>query len=276
MKRELDLVIISDTHLGTYGCHARELGNYLKSIRPKILVLNGDILDIWQGRLAHFPPEHVRVVRRILKMAADGTRVYYITGNHDDALRRYTDFSAGNIHLRDKLVLQLHGKRYWIFHGDVFDLSIRYSKWLARLGGLSYDWLIRLNRWVNRWRQRMGKPRMSFAERLKYRVKEAVRFVNDFEETAIRLAAEKGYDYVVCGHIHRPVIRKVTRDSHTVTYMNAGDWVENLTALECKGGRWRLFRYDEAEFDGLHPRLRIADEEPAMPSAEVLLRRVVG
>src|SRR6056297_3924575 len=121
MKRELDIVILSDVHLGTYGCHAKELHNYLKSIQPKTLILNGDFIDIWQFRKRYFPKEHLQVIQRILKMSARGTKVYYITGNHDEALRRYSDFSSGNIHLRDKLELQLNGKSYWIFHGDIFD-----------------------------------------------------------------------------------------------------------------------------------------------------------
>ena len=131
MKHEPDIVVISDVHLGTYGCHAKELLQYLKSIKPKTLIINGDFIDIWQFRKRYFPKEHMQVIQRILKMAAKGTKVYYITGNHDDVLRRYSDFSTGNIHLRDKLVLQLKGQRVWIFHGDIFDLSVRYSPFIA-------------------------------------------------------------------------------------------------------------------------------------------------
>ena len=136
MKRELDVVILSDVHLGTYGCHAKELLNYLKSIKPGMLILNGDFIDMWQFRKRYFPKDHIQVIQYILKMASKGVKVYYITGNHDDALRRYSDFSAGNIHLRDKLILQLGGKSYWIFHGDIFDLFIQYSPlfpaWVVR------------------------------------------------------------------------------------------------------------------------------------------------
>ncbi|MCB9341947.1 MAG: UDP-2,3-diacylglucosamine diphosphatase [Lewinellaceae bacterium] len=257
MKREIDIAIISDVHLGTYGCHAKELLNYLKSIKPSMLVLNGDFVDIWQFRKSYFPKEHVQVIQRIMKMAANGTTVYYITGNHDDALRRFSDFSMGNIRLRDKLILQLNGKRHWIFHGDIFDVFIRYSPLLARLGGKGYDWLIRINRFINNLRAKFGKPRMSFAGKVKNSVKEAVKFVSDFEETAIQLATEEGYDYVICGHIHKPQMR----NAGNVIYLNSGDWVENLTALEYAHGAWRIFEYDETEFELVNPKLRVKEEE---------------
>lgn len=285
MKRELDIVIISDVHLGTYGCHARELLNYLKSIKVDTLILNGDFVDMWQFRKRYFPQEHIQVIQRILKMAAKGTKVYYITGNHDDALRRYSDFSSGNIHLRDKLVLKLKGKNYWIFHGDVFDVFIKYSPFIARLGGKGYDWLILLNRFINKMRLAVGLPRMSLAKRVKYRVKEAVKFISDFEDTAIQLAAEEGYDYVICGHIHRPQMRSVDAKGKKVVYLNSGDWVENLTALEYNWGRWSLYEYDEVDYQHVNPRLQVKEAqdeeegmEPRQSSGQILeeiLRREV-
>lgn len=261
MKREIDIAIISDVHLGTYGCHAKELLQYLKSIQPKILILNGDFIDIWQFRKSYFPKEHLQVIQRVLKMSVQGVKVYYITGNHDDALRRYSDFSAGNIHLRDKLVLHLNDKSYWIFHGDVFDAFIKYSPWIARLGGKGYDLLIRINRFINLLRISLGKPRMSFSKKVKSRVKEAVKFVSDFEETAIQLAGEQGYDFVVCGHIHRPQMRVVNTPQKPVTYLNSGDWVENLTALEYHWGKWTIYEYDEMDYDFVNPRLRVDEPE---------------
>ncbi len=260
MKRELDIVVISDVHLGTYSCHAKELLEYLKNIKVKTLILNGDFIDIWQFKKTYFPKEHMQVIQRILKMAANGTKVYYITGNHDDALRRYSDFSSGNIHLRDKLVLQLRGRKYLFFHGDVFDLFFKYSSLVSKLGGKGYDWLILANRFVNNVRVMMGKPRMSFAKRIKYSMKGAVRFVNEFEETALQMAADQGYDYVVCGHIHRPQMRTLERpDQQRTIYLNSGDWVESLTALEYKWGRWSIYEYDEADYANVHPQLRIEE-----------------
>ena len=272
MKRDLDLVIISDVHLGAYGCHARELLNYLKSIKPNCLILNGDFIDIWQFRKSYFPKEHLQVIQRVMKMAATGTKVYYITGNHDDALRRFSDFSMGNIHLRDKLILQLNGKRHWVFHGDIFDLFIKYSPFVAKMGGEGYDLLIRLNRIINNVRAKLGKPRMSFAAKVKHRVKEAVKFISDFEDTAIRLAAEQGYDYVICGHIHKPQMRR----EGSVAYLNSGDWVENLTALEFHHGVWSIYEYDEAEFDVVNRRLQVREEEEPELSKELVLAQFMA
>lgn len=268
MKREIDIVIISDVHLGTYGCHAKELLNYLKSIKVGTLILNGDFIDMWQFRKRYFPKEHIQVIQRILKMAAKGTKVYYITGNHDDALRRYSDFSSGNIHLRDKLLLQLNGKTYWIFHGDIFDLFIKYSPLISKIGGKGYDWLIMLNRFINKIRMALGKPRMSFAKRVKSSVKEAIKFVSDFENTAIQLAGEQKYDYVVCGHIHRAQMRAQEAQGHQVTYLNSGDWVESLTALEYKWGRWSIYEYDETDYTFVNPKLRVKEAEQAAEKEE--------
>jgi UDP-2,3-diacylglucosamine pyrophosphatase LpxH len=257
MKRELDLVILSDVHLGTYGCHAKELNNYLKSIKVGTLILNGDFIDMWQFRKRYFPKEHLQVIQRILKMSAKGTKVYYITGNHDDALRRYSDFSSGNIHLRDKLEIQLNGKSYWIFHGDIFDVFIKYSPFIAKLGGFSYDWLIYINRLVNKVRGVFGYARMSFTKKLKDSVKRAVSFIHDFENHAIRLGIDKGYDYVVCGHIHKPQIREAKNEKGSIIYLNSGDWIENLTALEYKWGTWSLYEYNEADFQVVNSKLRV-------------------
>jgi len=148
-KRKVDLVVISDVHLGTYGCHAKELLAYLSSIKPKTLILNGDIIDIWQFRKSYFPATHLNVIKKIISMSSNGTRVYYITGNHDEFLRKFTDLNLGNISLVDKLVLELNKKKAWIFHGDVFDASITHAKWLAKLGGWGYDLLILINRFIN-------------------------------------------------------------------------------------------------------------------------------
>lgn len=270
MKRELDIVVLSDIHLGTYGCHARELNNYLKSIQPRTLVLNGDIFDIWYFKKHYFPKEHLEVVRRILKMAVNGTKVYYLTGNHDDLLRKFGELSFGLIHLRNKLVFQIDGRTHWVFHGDVFDASIQRARWLAKLGGEGYDLLIRINRAINGLRRMFGFAPVSFAARVKKGVKGAVKYISDFEDTAIELAAEKGYDCVMCGHIHRPQMRDVVaKNGQTVTYLNSGDWVEHLTALEFSNGAWSLYKYDETEFDVLNPRLQVNAREPKV----ITLRR---
>ena len=247
-KRKLDIAVLSDLHLGTYGCHAKEVLQYLKSIKPDILILNGDIVDAWQFKKRYFPPEHTQILQLILKKAAKGMTVYYITGNHDDVLRRFSDFSMGNLHLIDKLVLNLKGKKYCFFHGDVFDASVKISPFIAKLGGKGYDSLIWLNRTINRVRVKFGMTKMSFSKKVKASVKKAVKYIGDFEDTAIDLAIDQGYDYVVCGHIHQAQLRHVRTKNGAVTYMNSGDWVESLTALELVNDKWSVFQYDSEDF----------------------------
>ncbi|MBX2814887.1 MAG: UDP-2,3-diacylglucosamine diphosphatase [Saprospiraceae bacterium] len=239
--RNPKIVILSDLHLGTYGSHAAELVSYLSEVNPEILILNGDIIDIWQFKKKYFPPEHFKVLQCILNKILSGTCVYYLTGNHDDMLRRFGNISLGNFHLREKLTLMLNNKKYWIFHGDVFDSSIKHARWIAKLGGKAYDHLIRLNRLVNSIRSRFDLPPVSISKRIKSNVKEAVKFIGDFEETALDLAIKNGYDYVICGHIHTPTIRTHYDGQHAITYMNSGDWVENLTSLEFENDEWTLY-----------------------------------
>ncbi|MCS6918000.1 MAG: UDP-2,3-diacylglucosamine diphosphatase [Chitinophagales bacterium] len=242
-RRKLKAAVLSDLHLGSVGCHARELVHYLASIEPELLVLNGDIIDVWAFNKRYWPATHTQVLQQILQLMSRGTTVYYLTGNHDDVLRRYSDATLGCLHLADKLVLELDGKKYWFFHGDVFDLTMRNSRWLARLGSIGYDALILLNRSVNRLLQQLGQERISLSKRIKNGVKRAVAYISEFEKTAIALALDQGYDYVVCGHIHQPEIKVIQTGRRTVVYLNSGDWVENLTALEYANGSWQLYTY---------------------------------
>ena len=243
IKRKLDIVVISDVHLGTYGCEAKKLLTYLNSIEPKHIVLNGDIIDIWQFKKRFFPKSHMKVIKKLMSLSADGVRVTYITGNHDELLRKFTDSQIGNIAIVNKLLLEIDSKKMWFFHGDVFDISIQKANWIAKRGGWGYDLLIVLNRWVNWILEKRGKERYSFSQKIKNNVKGAVKYINDFEKTASDLAIEKEYDYVVCGHIHQPTIEVKTNSKGSTTYMNSGDWVENFTALEYSLKRWILYKY---------------------------------
>ena len=245
MKRKVDLVVISDIHLGTYGCRAKELLRYLNSIQPKKLVLNGDIIDIWQFKKRYFPQKHLSVLKKIIGFAAKGTEVIYITGNHDEMLRKFTDLHLGKIKLTNKEILHLDGRKTWIFHGDVFDASVQHSKWIARLGGVGYDLLIRFNNAVNWGFSRMGREKYSLSKKIKNSVKKAVKYISDFENTASELAIENGFDFVICGHIHQPQIRKIKTKKGKCVYLNSGDWIENLSALEYHKGKWRIFFYEE-------------------------------
>lgn len=250
-KRNLDVAVISDLHLGTYGCHAKEIINYLQSISPRLLVLNGDIIDGWQFSKRYFPPSHLQVIKEIMNLLANGTRVVYITGNHDEMLRRYSGIQLSNFQLADKLVVEINGKMTWIFHGDVFDNTTKGSaKIIAKLGGFGYDWLILCNRFINWWLKKLGRPKMSFSKKIKNSVKKAVSWIADFEQTAAELAIEKGYDYVICGHIHQPQKKLIKTKNGTVTYLNSGDWIENLTSLEFTNNEWTIYHYDEKEFAG--------------------------
>ncbi|CAH0335414.1 UDP-2,3-diacylglucosamine hydrolase [Flavobacterium sp. CECT 9288] len=248
-KRKVEVVVISDVHLGTFGSHAKELLNYLSSIKPKILILNGDIVDIWQFRKSYFPKSHLKVIQKIISFASKGTKVYYITGNHDEMLRKFSDISLGNFALVDKLILTLDSKKLWVFHGDVFDASVQHSKWIAKLGGLGYDYLILINRFANWCLKKLGKEPYSFSKKIKASVKKAVKHISDFEKTATELAIEKKYDYVICGHIHEPKIIKKETKSGSTLYLNSGDWIENLTSLEYNNKRWKLFHYSEMNFE---------------------------
>ncbi len=244
-KRELELVILSDIHLGTYGCHAEELLRYLKTIKPKKIILNGDIIDMWQFSKRYWPKSHMQVIRHIMGLLAKNTKVIYLTGNHDEMLRKFAGFRLGSFIIDNKIVLKLSGKRAWVFHGDVFDVTMQYSKWLAKLGAIGYDTLILINTMVNWCLLKLGREKISLSKRVKDSVKSAVKFINDFEKTAGDIAIENGYDFVVCGHIHHPEIKRIQTDKGEVMYLNSGDWIENLSCLEYDGTNWRIYRYAE-------------------------------
>lgn len=243
-KRKLDVVVVSDIHLGTFGCRAQELLNYLETIEPRTLILNGDIIDIWQFNKRYFPKSHMKVIKYITSLLTKGTKVYYITGNHDEMLRKFKGFRLGSFEIVNKLVLDLDGKKAWVFHGDVFDVTMQHSKWLAKLGGVGYDMLIILNTFINFISKLLGFGRLSLSKKIKNSVKSAVKFINNFEDTAADIAMDNAYDYVVCGHIHQPQKRIIkNKAGQQVLYLNSGDWIENLTALEYKHQAWSLYEY---------------------------------
>ncbi|HWB27895.1 MAG TPA: UDP-2,3-diacylglucosamine diphosphatase [Chitinophagaceae bacterium] len=275
-RRKIDVVVMSDLHLGTYGCHAKEIVKYLRSIMPQVLVLNGDVIDGWQFSKRYFPVSHMQVIKEIMSLLSKGSRVIYITGNHDEMLRRYSDIQIGNFQLTDKMVMEINGKMTWIFHGDVFDATTKGSaKLLAKLGGHGYDLLILLNSFINWCLKVMGKEKMSFSKKVKNSVKKAVAWIGDFEQTAAELAIEKKYDYVICGHIHQPQKRIIETKNGSVTYLNSGDWIENLTSLEYNNNEWSIYHYDEKQFamapaeemEKKLPELNVVTDEVMMFSA---------
>ncbi|MEO6549782.1 MAG: UDP-2,3-diacylglucosamine diphosphatase [Ferruginibacter sp.] len=258
-KRPLDILVISDVHLGTYGCHAKELLHYLKSIKPKIVVLNGDIIDIWQFSKSYWPKSHMKVVKHLFSWIGKGIKTYYVTGNHDEMLRRFEGLKMGSLRIVNKVLLDLpDSKKAWIFHGDVFDVTMQHSKWLAKLGAVGYDTLILINRFCNFFSERVFKRgKLSLSKKIKNSVKSAVSFINNFEQTSADIGISNQYDYVICGHIHHPEMRVITNEEGSITYLNSGDWVESLSALEYANGVWTIFRFNEAD----HIQMRLDKQE---------------
>ena len=247
-KRKVELLVLSDIHLGTIGCQAKELLKYLKSIKPSKVVLNGDIIDVWQFKKKYWPKSHMKIIKHIIGWISQGVEVHYITGNHDELFRKFVGFKMGSLTVENKVVLNLEGKRVWLFHGDVFDVTMQHSKWLVRSGAIGYDVLIRINGIVNYIRSLFGKEKGSFSKKIKNKVKGAVKFINNFETVVTDIAMENGYDYVACGHIHHPDIKTFSKKGKTTIYLNSGDWIENLSALEYRKGKWSVYKYNESEY----------------------------
>ncbi len=228
-KRKVRTIWISDIHLGTRGCNAELLLDFLRAHECETLYLVGDIVDGWRLRKGWYWPEaHNEVVRRVLKMAHRGTRVVLIAGNHDEMLRPYAGMSFGGVEIAlDAIHTTADGRKLLITHGDAFDVVVLYHKWLAFLGDQAYTLLLQANIVLNRARRRLKLPYWSLSSYLKKRVKNAVAYVGEFEEAVAHAARDRHVDGVVCGHIHCAEIRQID----DITYMNDGDWVESCTAL---------------------------------------------
>jgi UDP-2,3-diacylglucosamine pyrophosphatase LpxH len=220
---------VSDTHLGTRDCKARELLEFLDGHHCEYLYLVGDIIDFWRlKRAPHWPQIHSDVIRTVLSKARAGTLVTFVPGNHDEYLRRFCDTQLGNIMVtREAVHRTADGRLLLVLHGDEFDGITQYHRWLAKLGDFSYDRLLVVNRWFNHARRVLGFGYWSLSAYVKSKVKSAVNFVADFEHALAVEAGRRGLDGIVCGHIHRAEMRSVGR----VLYCNTGDWVESCTAL---------------------------------------------
>lgn len=252
---------ISDTHLGTAGCQAELLLDFLKSTDCETLYLVGDIIDGWQLRKGwYWPPRHNDVVRCVLKKAKHGTRVVYVPGNHDEAFRDYVGLNLGGVELASEaLHVTADGRKLLILHGDEFDGVVLYARWLAFLGDHAYTLLLKLNGALNGIRRRLGLPYWSLSSEIKKRVKNAVQFISSFEHAVAHAAIERGANGVVCGHIHTAEIRNIG----DVTYYNDGDWVESCTALvEHPDGTMEIVEWAQHK--------RAAAEPAASPTATAL------
>lgn len=266
-KRNVDIVVISDVHLGTYGCHAKELLLYLKSIRPKTVIINGDFIDIWQFSKRYWPKSHMKIVKHLINWMSKKVKVIYITGNHDEMLRKFTGLKMGSFTIVNKFILTLpDNKTAWFFHGDVFDVTMQHSKWLAKLGAIGYDTLIIINRFVNFISENIFKRgKLSLSKKIKNSVKSAVKFINNFEQTAADIAISNKYEFVICGHIHQPEIKEIKNNHGSTVYLNSGDWIENLTALEYAEGKWSMYKFNEAEMADL----KISKEDDELTTTQL-------
>jgi len=242
-KIQYKTIFISDTHLGSRGAKADFLAEFLKYNQCEKLYMVGDIIDGWRLKKRMFWPQaHTNVLRRILTLSKRGTDVIYVTGNHDDFLRRYSGLSFGNIELCDEAVYEAEGKRYLIVHGDKYDSVIQTQKWLAFIGDWGYETLVVLNRHFNRIRHKFGMGYWSLSSYVKQKVKKAVSFISAYEDAVVEDCKEQGFDGVICGHIHHPEIR----DINGIHYINCGDWVESCTAIvETMEGELKLLRWVE-------------------------------
>jgi len=251
---------ISDVHLGTAGCNADLLLDFLKSVECETLYLVGDIIDMWRLRKGwYWPPRHNDVVRRILKMAKHGTHVVYVPGNHDEVLRDYVGLAFGDVTIADLAIHETaDGRRLLVLHGDQFDGVVLYAKWLAFLGDNAYELLLRSNTLLNWVRRKFGLPYWSLSAYMKKRVKNAVQFIWRYEEIVAHAAVEAKVDGVVCGHIHSAEIKRFG----DVTYYNDGDWVESCTALvEHSDGHIEIVDWAERKAD--EARAAAAQPKPA-------------
>ena len=267
-KRSVDVVVVSDLHLGTYACRAKEFLAYLKSVSPRLLILNGDIIDGWQFSKHYFPTVHMAVIQEIFQLLSNGTRVIYITGNHDEILRRYSDVHLGNFQLTDKIVIEINGKMTWVFHGDVFDHTTKgQAKLWTKLGSNGYASLLAFNGLINRLMKLAGRKKLSLSKKIMEQFHKRMVNIDAFETMIAELAIEKNYDSVICGHIHQPQKRIIKTDKGAVTYLNSGDWVEHLTALEYRDNDWHIYSYDELTMNSEHI-------QPPKPQPEVMTNEI--
>ncbi len=222
-------VFISDTHLGLRSARTEYLHDFLRHVDCETLYLVGDIVDGWKLRKGWYWPEiNNRIIRLIMAKVQRGTRVIYVPGNHDEALRDYLDIELAGVEIRSETVFEAaDGRNYLVLHGDEFDCVVMNNKWLAHLGSWAYDVLLWINRWFNFARRKLGFGYWSLSAHLKRQVKEAVKYIGNFEEAVVKAARQRGMHGVICGHIHHAVVTEFDG----ITYANCGDWVESCTAL---------------------------------------------
>lgn len=266
--RELEVCVISDLHLATHACKSKKILNYLRSIHPKTLVLNGDIIDSWRFSRNYFPKGHLKVVRQLIKMMEKGTRIFYITGNHDEFLRRFDRVQIGNLQIINQLVLELDGNKTWIFHGDIFDEVIHETKWLAKIGAASYGLLTLINNGLAPVFSFFTKKEIILFKSIKSRLTKEKPEPSVFEKKIGEVAVKQGYSTAICGHTHVPKDKYIAAENVAIRYLNCGDWVENFTAAEYESGKWSLVYYAESDDE-------TASDEPEIPDDKKLYQSLL-
>jgi len=247
VKRSLDILVISDLHLGTYGSEADEVLAYLDTIDADKIVINGDFVDIMLFNKRFWPSSHMKVVKYFLDLISQGKQIYYVTGNHDELMRKFLNFKIQNFKIVNQVVLDTSEGKVWMFHGDVFDFSIQ-TAWITKLAGFLYDYMIIFNSWINKKIMRpLGRKRLNFSKTIKANVKTAVQYFANFEMKAAEIAQKNGYKYVVCGHIHTPKIESFNINGEEIIYMNSGDWLESLSSLEYVDNKWSIYMHKRTE-----------------------------
>ena len=245
-ERRYRTLFISDIHLGTRGCQADRLLEFIRHIDADTIYLVGDIVDGWALRSTwYWPQAHNDVVQKLLRKARKGARIIYIPGNHDEFLRDYYGTHFGGVEVAESAIhTAADGRHYLVTHGDLFDIVIRHARWLAYLGDKAYDWAIAANTVFNKLRRGLGLQYWSLSQWAKYKVKNAVNFIGEFEKTLAAEASRRGLDGVICGHIHHAAVR----DDYGFTYINCGDWVESCTAIgERFDGRFEIINWTKLE-----------------------------
>ena len=263
MKRNLDILVISDLHLGTYGSEADEVLAYLDTIDADKIVINGDFVDIMLFNKRFWPSSHMKVIKYFLDLISQGKEIYYVTGNHDELMRKFLNFKIQNFKIVNQVVLDTNEGKVWMFHGDVFDFSIQ-TGWLTKLAGFLYDYMIMFNSWINKKIMRpLGRKRLNFSKSIKANVKTAVQYFANFEMKAAKIAQKNGYKYVVCGHIHTPKIQSFNINGEEIIYMNSGDWLESLSSLEYVNNKWSIYMHKrtEQEYKGDDSRIEMTNKE---------------
>ena len=263
MKRNLDILVISDLHLGTYGSEADEVLAYLDSIEADKIVINGDFVDIMLFNKRFWPSSHMKVIKYFLDLISQGKEIYYVTGNHDELMRKFLNFKIQNFKIVNQVVIDTTEGKVWMFHGDVFDFSIQ-TGWLTKLAGFLYDYMIMFNSWINKKIMRpLGRKRLNFSKSIKANVKTAVQYFANFEIKAAEIAQKNGYKYVVCGHIHTPKIESFDINGEEIIYMNSGDWLESLSSLEYVDNKWSIYMHKrtEQEYKGDDSRIEMTNKE---------------